>query len=182
MKYLKIDECDIANGRHVGLVLWVSGCNMNCPGCHNRVAWDYDAGLEFTPDVANAIVEKLNMPHIKRLTLSGGHPIDERNIDGALALLKFVRENAPNIEIWVYTGYTIQYKDGKFCVWMNQNKEFNDKINETLSLCDYVVDGEYVDSLRDITLAFRGSTNQDIIDIKATIKNGSAVMAQEKFD
>lgn len=153
MKYAKISCCDIANGSGVGIVLWCQGCRMRCRGCHNQDTWCFDSGITFTNDEKEFILRELSKPWISRLTLSGGHPLEPENYDAILDLCKTVKEQRPTKTIWLYTG--LQYEDIE-----------NDPI---LNYVDILVDGRYIEEQRNLSLKFRGSSNQRIIDIKKTI-------------
>lgn len=156
MRYADITTCDIANGKNLGVVLWCQGCSLDCPGCQNTCAHSPNEGFEFTQREVDIILNELRRPQLKRLTLSGGHPLEPYNIEACLDLCKRVKQELPDIEIWCYTGYT----------WENI------KDLEIMNYLDVLVDGPYVESLRDITLPWRGSKNQRIIDIKETIRTG----------
>ena len=153
MKYAKISCCHIANGIGVGVVLWCQGCRMHCRGCHNQSTWNFDSGTDFTSSEKEFILKELSKPWISRLTLSGGHPLEPENYDIIFDLCKTVKEQLPTKAIWLYTG--LRYEDIA-----------NDHI---LNYIDVLVDGRYVEEQRDISLKFRGSSNQRIIDVKKTI-------------
>ena len=155
MRYANITTCDIANGKNIGVVLWCQGCSLGCPGCQNKCTHAFTEGTEFTKKEEDLIISELNKPHVNRLTLSGGHPLEPYNIEACLDLCKRVRAEAPNIEIWCYTGW----------VWENI------KDLEIMKYIDVLVDGPFIKELRDITLSWRGSSNQRIIDVKASTKN-----------
>lgn len=149
MNYETITTCDVANGEGFGVVLWVSGCDIHCPGCHNRETWEPTSGKEFTEKELNLILKELNKPHITRFTLSGGHPLMPCNRAEVKRIIQNVRLSIPDIEIWLYTGYI--YED------------LNEECRDICSYCDVIVDGPYIEELRDISLPFRGSKNQRII-------------------
>ena len=167
MNYIKVTKNDIANGIGVGCVLWVSGCNIHCKNCHNQSTWDFNAGQPFTEDTMQEILLTLTKPYISRFTLSGGHPFDPHNAPKVLEIVKRVKMVFPNKDIWIYSGYT----------WDDIIQ--NDTLKEILKYTDVLVDGAYVDKLRDISLAFRGSSNQRIIDVKKTSEKGEIVLWQE---
>lgn len=164
MNYIKITTNDIANGPGVRVVLWVSGCNLHCAGCHNPQSWDYDAGEPFTRETLLSIIDEMSRPEIAGLTLSGGHPIDPRNLDTTKRVVSIIKELFPQKSIWLYTGYT----------WEAIRKNW-DVYKEVIENCDVVVDGPYVEELRNISLMFRGSSNQRLIDVKETLKDGAIV-------
>ena len=154
MNYESITTCDVANGEDFGVVLWVSGCDIQCPGCHNKGTWDPNTGKRFTKSTVDLILNELKKDHIKRFTVSGGHPLMPCNRGEVRLLLKKIRnEFKDKIKIWLYTGYVYEEMD-KDC------KNICDEY------CDVVVDGPYIEELRDISLPFRGSSNQKIIKIR----------------
>ena len=150
MNYAKIRKLDVTNGEGIGVSLFVQGCQFHCKNCFNKVTWDFDGGKKFTKDTLNTIISLLNDEHIKRFSILGGEPLAERNMYDVLQTIIEIRKNVTDIIIWVYTGYTFeevkQLKYGK----------------EILDNVDTIVDGRYVDELRDLTLEFRGSSNQNI--------------------
>ena len=162
MRYLKIENVDIGNGLDVGSVLWVSGCSHHCPQCHNPQTWDKNAGEEFTEEVLDNLLDKLKRPYIKRLTLSGGDPLFLGNRDEITNVVRKVKKNFPNIKIWCYTGYL--WEDVKDLPCMD--------------FIDVLVDGEFKVELRDITLPFCGSSNQRIINVKESLKEGCVVLEE----
>lgn len=154
MNYCGITAPDIANGTGCRVVLWISGCNHKCKGCHNPETWNYTYGKALNEDTKNIIYRWLSKPYIKGLTISGGDPLD-RGDDELLELLnlcKEIKNNYPNKDIWIYTGYTYE--------------ELNNAQKEVLHYCDILVDGQYIEELRDLSLPFRGSSNQRIINLK----------------
>ena len=167
MNYEKIDKCSVSNGVGVRTVLWVSGCDIHCRNCHNPQTWDFNSGIPFTEDTMQEILYDLSKPYIKGCTLSGGHPIDPHNAPEVLKIVKRVKMVFPNKDIWIYSGYT----------WEDIIQ--NDTLKEILKYTDVLVDGAYVDELRDISLPFRGSSNQRIIDVKKTLEKGEIVLWQE---
>ena len=150
MNYAKIRKLDVTNGEGIGVSLFVQGCQFHCKNCFNKVTWDFDGGKKFTKDTLNTIISLLNDEHIKRFSILGGEPLAEKNMYDVLQTIIEIRKNVTDIIIWVYTGYTFeevkQLKYGK----------------EILDNVDTIVDGRYVDELRDLTLEFRGSSNQNI--------------------
>ena len=165
MNYVKIEFNDIANGTGVGVVLWVQGCDMHCKGCHNPQTWDFNAGRNFAQQDKNTLMEELQKPYITRLTISGGHPLDQHNFEDVLSLVREVKEKFPTKDIWLYTGYLYE-------------ELYYREISRILLYIDVIVDGPYIEEQRDITLAFRGSRNQRLIDVKETIKQGKIITLQ----
>lgn len=155
MRYADITTCDIANGKDIGVVLWCQGCSLDCPGCHNGCAHDPAEGKEFTTKEVDKIMTELKKPYIKRLTLSGGHPLEPYNLPECTELCKRIKSELPDIKIWCYTGW----------FWENV------KDLEIMKYIDVLVDGPYAVNLRDISLAWRGSSNQRVIDVQASNKD-----------
>ena len=160
MNYCGITAPDIANGNGCRVVLWISGCNHKCKGCHNPETWDYKYGKIFDEEAKNIIARWLSKPYIKGLTLSGGDPLNRNNDEliEILDLCKYVKTKFPDKDIWIYTGYTLE----ELIDLSNKNKDINIEI---LNQCDYLVDGPFIKELRDLSIPFRGSTNQRIIDL-----------------
>ena len=154
MNYIKITKNDIANGEGVRVVLWLSGCSHNCKGCHNPQTHDPLAGKLFDKNAKMEIVEELNKPYIAGITLSGGDPLYEDNLIDVLNLINEIRDEFPNKTIWIYSGYTYEN-----CGESPLRKEIVER-------CDVFVDGRYREDLKDITLQWRGSSNQRVINIK----------------
>ena len=159
MHYATIKKCDVATGPGV------SGCSHHCKGCFNQEAWDYNYGNEFTNKEEDEIMEALKPDYIKGLSLLGGEPLDIKNQEGLLPVVKKAKELYPDKPIWCYTGYLFDKQ-----VMENMAKT-NDTTNELLKYIDYVVDGQFVESLRNPSLQFRGSSNQRIIDVQKTLEN-----------
>ena len=152
MKYLTITSPDVNNGEGCRVTLWIPGCSHNCPGCHNKWTHDYNQGREFDKDSYNELVKLLNRSYISGLTISGGDPLDQSDdiLKDISNLILDIKKDCPNKTITLYTGYYI--KDLK--------RTYQKRIIE---LCDVIIEGPYIESLKDISLAFRGSSNQNII-------------------
>lgn len=164
MNYIKITKNDIANGIGIGCVLWVSGCDIHCKNCHNQSTWDFNTGQPFTEDTVQEILLTLTKPYISRLTISGGHPLDPHNAPEVLKIVKRVKMVFPNKDIWIYSGYE----------WENIIKD--ETLREIMKYTDILVDGPYIDELRDVSLAFRGSSNQRIIDVQKSLSSNQIVL------
>lgn len=162
MNYATIKNYDIANGLGVRVSLFVSGCTHHCKNCFNAIAWDFNYGEPFTKEVENKIIEALNQPMITGLTLLGGEPMEPQNQKGLYEFLKCVKKEVPNKDIWCYTGYTLETD-------LLEGKVHLDITEDILSMIDVLVDGKFVEELKDITLKFRGSSNQRVIDLKTTL-------------
>ena len=176
MKYAKIKKCDVANGPGVRVSLFVSGCNHHCKNCFNREAWDFNYGKEFTEDEQNEIIEDLKPEYITGLSLLGGEPFERTNQEGLVPLIKKVKEKYPNKKIWCYTGFTF---DNQIIGEMIK-KEGRKTTKEMLENIDYIVDGKFVEELKDPKLRFRGSSNQRIIDLKKSLRENRIVNWKEE--
>ena len=175
MNYFKIDDYDIANGPGVRTTVWVTGCRLHCPGCHNPQSWDFYAGLPWNDSSREELRKALSKPEIQGITLTGGHPLEYENLSGVLNIIGIVRNEFPEKDIWLYTGYNLEIKD--FDTTVYADKWDNDLLKRIiLSRCDVVVDGPYIEEEKDITLAWRGSRNQRVIDVKKTIEKGEIVL------
>lgn len=160
MRYADITTCDLANGKGLGVVLWCQGCSLKCPGCQNVCTHAAAEGKEFTKKEEDLILTELRRPQFSRLTLSGGHPLELYNIEACLELCKRVKKELPDIQIWCYTGW----------LW----EDVRD--HSIMSYIDVLVDGPYIESKRDITLPWRGSSNQRVILVKESIKTNSIIL------
>lgn len=170
MNYGNIINCDIANGLGLRTSLFVSGCRHHCKDCFNPQTWSFQFGSPYTVETKNQILQSLNNPHIQGLTILGGEPMEPENQPDILDLVKTVKEQYPEKDIWIYSGYTIEELTGysdKF-EWMTHPKSIENCRN-ILSYTDTLVDGEFVTELHDIRLKYRGSSNQRIIDVKKTL-------------
>ena len=173
MHYATIKNNDIANGPGVRVSLFVSGCTHRCPGCFNEVAWDFEYGELFTEDTINSILKMLAQPHIKGLTLLGGEPFEPQNQPEILKLLRRVKAELPNKSIWAYSGYIFE-RD--ILAGRLGPKEITE---EYLSYLDVLVDGPFVEAKKNLSLRFRGSENQRLIDVKASLKQNEVVLWQD---
>ena len=173
MYYSEVKECDIANGPGVRVTIFVSGCTHHCKGCFNEMTWDFQYGREFAEEDINKIIKLLEPSYIAGLTLLGGEPMEYRNQQGFLPLLRKVKEAYPDKTIWCYTGYLYE-KDilENFCGKWEETREM-------LSYLDVIVDGEFIEELKDISLRFRGSSNQRIIDVKKSQETGKVVLWED---
>lgn len=169
MHYGNIKKFDIADGIGVRVSLFVSGCTHHCEGCFQPETWNFDYGNLFTIDTQNEIIDALSPDYIDGLTLLGGEPFEPENQKVLLPFLKKIKELLPHKTIWAYSGYTFEE--------LSQNSrarcEFTDEI---LSMLDVLVDGEFKQDLKNISLKFRGSSNQRVIDVQKTLKEGNIVL------
>ena len=170
MNYAEIKKTDIANGEGVRVSLFVSGCTRRCKNCFNGVAWDFSYGKAFTAETEEEILEALAPDYIAGLSLLGGEPMEPCNQRALLPFIKRVKERFPEKNIWCYTGNT--YESG---ILKEEDKNC-EATKELLSLIDVLVDGAFIEELKDIRLKFRGSSNQRVIDLNKTRKQNKIVL------
>lgn len=170
MNYGTIKECDIANGEGVRTTLFVSGCTNHCKDCFQPETWDFHYGQLFTEDVEQHILKTLKPPYIDGLTLLGGEPMEPDNQRVLVDLVKKVKDTYPDKTIWCYTGFVL---DQDLLEGQRRHTEVTDTL---LSYIDVLVDGPFMTELKNISLAFRGSENQRIIDMKKTREAGEIVL------
>jgi len=173
MNYAAIKPCDIANGPGVRVSLFVSGCTHHCKGCFQPETWSFDYGKPFTEETEDEILRLLEPSYIRGLTLLGGEPFEPANQAALLPLLWRVRAAFPEKTIWAFTGYTLEADLLALRLGPGEITE------ELLSLLDVLVDGEFVEAKKDLSLRFRGSANQRLIDMKKTLASGAAVLWDE---
>lgn len=173
MNYATIKNNDIANGPGVRVSLFVSGCTHRCPGCFNEVAWDFAYGEPFTQQTIDNLIKMLSANHIKGLTLLGGEPFEPQNQPEVLNLLRQVKAELPDKSIWAYSGYIFE-KD--ILAGRLGPKEITE---ELISYVDVLVDGPFVQSKKNLSLRFRGSENQRLIDVKASLQAGETILWQD---
>lgn len=175
MRYGEIKNCDIANGEGVRVSLFVSGCTHHCKGCFNPDTWDFDFGKPYTRETEESITDMLRPSYINGLTLLGGEPMEPDNQRALLSLVKSVKLLFPQKDIWCYSGYTFEELTG-------ESRARCECTDELLSYIDVLVDGEFVEEKKNISLAFRGSENQRIIDLKKTFETGDIVIYELECD
>ena len=169
MNYGEIKNFDIANGEGVRVSLFVSGCTHHCKNCFNPETWSFDFGKPFTREVEDLILKELAPDYINGLSLLGGEPFEPQNQAALLPFLRRVREKYPDKNIWCYTGYLFDKE------LLGESRARCESTDEMLSLIDVLVDGEFVQELYNISLQFRGSSNQRIIDVKKSLESGKVV-------
>lgn len=197
MRYAQIRSLDISNGENVGVALFVQGCHFHCKNCFNSETWDFNGGKEWTPDVKEKFLELVDRQYIKRVSILGGEPLADENLDDVLDLITGINkrynfqkidpvnpckmgvsedENAnkirlslPDKTIWLWTGFTWEY------IFSNLGDMNNLKRQEIIRNCDVLVDGRYIDSQRDINLKWRGSKNQRVILVKESFRKGEII-------
>lgn len=162
MRYAGLIHNDFSAAPGISVSFFVQGCPHHCKGCHNQETWDFDGGKEFTYDVLNEITESLFANGISRsLAIMGGEPLCEQNIFLTLLVVKTIKEKYPDVKIYIWSGYTYDY--------LMSHIETNLHLKQVLDYADFLIDGPYVEELRDISLPMRGSSNQKIIDLRKKI-------------
>lgn len=160
MRYSKIRKMDISNGKGVRVSIFIQGCTFNCKNCFNPETHDFEGGTEFTDETIDKVLDLCSKDHIDGLSILGGEPMHPKNIEGTTKLAKAFKEKFPNKNLWAWTGY-------KFDEYL--------KDKEVAKYLDVLIDGQYVDELRDPTLKWRGSSNQRVIDVQKSLEKGSII-------
>lgn len=182
MNYLQITHEDVCNGDGLRVVLWLSGCSHHCYKCQNPQTWNPNSGISFDESAKQEIFTELSKNYISGLTLTGGDPLHENNLDEVLSLIKKIRISFPEKTIWLYTGFQWNqiiakihppiFPDEKF----EHDRNIHMKRQKIISNVDVLVDGEYIDEQKDLTLAWRGSKNQHVIDVQKTLAQNRMVL------
>lgn len=174
MNYADIKNIDVANGPGVRVSLFVSGCSHHCEDCFNKETWDFNYGALFGEKEIDTILEHLSHSHIKGLSLLGGEPFEFTNQQGILPLLRKVKEAYPEKDIWCWTGYLFDkdIRDTMMVKWP--------ETREILNYIDILVDGKFEKEKKDLSLRFRGSSNQRIIDVQKSLEAGTVHLWEEK--
>ncbi len=169
MNYGAIKKCDIANGVGVRTVLFVSGCTHHCKGCFQPETWNFDYGERYTKETEDEIIESLRPDYVDGITLLGGEPFEPENQRELVKLLRRIKKELPQKTVWSFSGFTYEELTG-------DSRAVCEVTNEMLSMLDVLVDGEFVEAQRNISLRFRGSENQRLIDMNKTRKEGKIVL------
>lgn len=187
INYHNITHDDMNNGDGLRVVLWLSGCSHHCHNCQNPQTWNPDSGIPFDESARQEIFNELSKDYISGITFSGGDPLHENNLDEVLKLVQEIRISYPNKTIWLYTGFTwdsiMNYKstnkftekDVLFNFHIKKDLEMIQRKN-IIKLCDVLVDGEYIEKQRDLSLKFRGSKNQRVIDVKQSLAQNKIIL------
>ena len=166
------------NGTGLRVCLWCSGCNHHCKNCQNPITWDPNDGAKFDTKAKNEIFNELSKDYISGITLTGGDPLNENNLESVLNLVNEIRLLYPEKTIWLYTGYT--WEQIMYPVVTDDFNPERDRLmkmrREIVKQCDVLVDGRYEEDKRDVTYHWAGSTNQRVIDVKKTLEQGSVVL------
>lgn len=176
MRYTQIDEFETVNGEQIGISLYVQGCHFRCPGCFNSNTWDFNGGYEWTDEIKQKFIELAGRPYIKRISILGGCPLTKENIKDVMSLILELKDKYPQKKIWIYTGFS--WED----IWFpyseivdSHNGDRFERFN-TINEADVLIEGKFIEELKDITLPWRGSSNQRVIDIQESLKQNKIVL------
>ncbi len=175
MNYAAIKKFDIANGPGVRVSLFVSGCRHRCKNCFNQVAWDFSYGNEFTDETAAELIDAMSYDYIEGFSLLGGEPFEPENQAPLANLLSKLKQSLPDKTVWCYTGFT-------FGELMSGKVGAAEDVRAMLNGIDVLVDGRFVEELKNPALMFRGSSNQNIIDVKASLKSGKMTLLEGRWE
>lgn len=182
MNYHNITYPDQNNGDGLRIVLWVAGCEHHCANCQNQQTWNPQSGIPFDENSMNEIRNELKKDYISGITFSGGDPLHPKNVQNVLKIVDEIRVSYPTKNIWLYTGYTWEE------IWIKDTVKTDDRIKnmrekaiknlrrQVVSMCDVLIDGRYVNELRDVSLHWRGSSNQRVINVQETLKQKQIVL------
>lgn len=162
MRYAQIREMDITNGLGIGIALYTQGCRFHCKNCFNSELWNFTGGNEWNKEIEDYFLSLAQPDYITRISILGGEPFSQENLEDLAKLVKRIRKELPNIKIWMYTGYLAETLP-RFALDILEN-------------IDVLIDGQYIDELRDLKLKFRGSSNQRIIDVKESLKQEKIIL------
>jgi len=183
MRYSSMRNLDISNGEGVGVSLFVQGCPFHCKNCFNSDTWDFNGGKEWTEEIKDKFIKLIDRPYIKRVSFLGGECLAEQNLDEVLKLVQEIRISFPEKTIWLYTGFcwndimcSFAGLQADYVVLDKKDIEAWEKRREIISNVDVLVDGEYIDEQRDITLKWRGSSNQRVISVVDSLAQGKIVL------
>lgn len=182
MRFASMRNLDISNGEGVGVSLFVQGCDRHCFNCFNSETWDFNGGKEWTEKTKNKFMELIDRPYINRISVLGGEPLAEQNIDEVLSLIKEIRISFPKKTIWLYTGFEWNSLMAKICQPTFPDEKFEHDRNihmkrqKIISNVDVLIDGEYIDEQRDLSKKWAGSKNQRVINVKESIKNNKIIL------
>ena len=174
MNYATVKEHDTANGKGVRVSLFVSGFTHHCKGCFNQEAWDFNYGQKYTTEVQERVLKACENSYIKGLSLLGGEPFEKANQKDLCALLKEFKSRFPNKDVWCYSGYLFDVD------MVKGGKVYTEYTDDMLARIDYLVDGEFIEEQKNLRLKFRGSANQRVIDVKASLKEGKVIIIKDE--
>lgn len=177
MRYASIRDLDISNGSGVGVATFVQGCPFHCYNCFNPETWDFNGGKEWTQEIEDKFLELANRPYIKRISILGGEPLAEQNINDVFNLVKRIRLLLPDKKIWLYTGFTFDWlkEEYKKSLLLNEINKWIFRW-EIISECNILVDGRYIESQRNLSKKWAGSDNQRVIDVFESFKQDKVIL------
>lgn len=164
-RYASIRNLDVSNGKGLRVSIFFQGCHFHCKDCFNEETWDFDGGEEFTKETIERILDLSKKDYIKGLSILGGEPLNKENLDSTIELCKEYKQQYPDKDIWVWTGYTLESI-------LNSHREL-------FKYIDVLIDGRYEIANSSLNLAFRGSSNQRVIDIKETLRQNKIILKEE---
>ena len=205
MRYAKINSLDISNGEGIGVAVFVQGCHFHCKGCFNKETWDFNGGKEWNDEIKQQFIELISKPYIKRVSILGGEPLADENLELTQTLIGLIFQTSlkinKKIKIWLYTGYVLETlrndvitanqtifscnRDELYMAINTYNDDKRIKRNNIALVCDYIVDGQFEIDKQDLTYSkvkFAGSRNQRIIDVKKTLKKGELVLYEQSSE
>ena len=178
MRYAQITPFEVCNGKGAGVSLFTQGCHFHCEGCFNKDAWDFCGGKEWNEEIENKFFKLIEKPYIKRITILGGEPLANENVFDVYNLMTKIKDKFPDKSIWLYTGY--KWEHIFYPVVTDNFDPERDRIldcrKRVVEMCDILIDGRFIEKLKDLTLKFRGSSNQRIIDVQESIKKNEIVL------
>ena len=177
MNYAQIRSMDISNGEGIGVSLFVQGCDFHCKNCFNSETWEFSKGQEWNDKTKNQFLKLIETPFIQRVSILGGEPLHPKNVQNVLKIVDEIRVSYPTKNIWLYTGYTWEQIMHPVITDINSEQlKMLQMRKELVSKCNVLIDGIYVDELRDISLHWRGSSNQRVINVQETLKQKQIVL------
>lgn len=177
MNYAQIRSMDISNGEGIGVSLFVQGCDFHCKNCFNSETWEFSKGQEWNDKTKNQFLKLIEKPFIQRVSILGGEPLHPKNVQNVLKIVDEIRVSYPTKNIWLYTGYTWEEIMTPIISDINSKQlKILQMRKELVSKCNVLIDGRYVDELRDVSLHWRGSSNQRVINVQETLKQKQIVL------
>lgn len=178
MRYAQIEPFEVSNGEGVGISLFTQGCSFKCKGCFNQETWNYTGGHEWTVNEQEKFLNLLSRPYIKRCSILGGEPLERYNLMELLYLFRAIKKTYPEKKIWLYSGFTYeQIMHPVVTDDFNYERDLMIELRQrVVSLCDVLVDGRFNESKKDLSLKFRGSSNQRIIDVQRSLQENKVVL------
>ena len=177
MNYAQIRSMDISNGEGIGVSLFVQGCDFHCKNCFNSETWEFSKGQEWNDKTKNQFLKLIEKPFIQRVSILGGEPLHPKNVQNVLKIVDEIRVSYPTKNIWLYTGYTWEHIMHPVITDINSEQlKMLQMRKELVSKCDVLIDGRYIDELRDVSLHWRGSSNQRVINVQETLKQNQIAL------